>query len=141
MKNLVKFSFVLFAALAFSSCGKTEFANVTPDTAGNVATKIHHTEDADDNSSGDLFTDKDKCKKCHSAPKLMGIDWTAPYMSDNRYSSIEELVNNFDFVNNVHVNFSLRSIGTSSISAAQKQELINYLKGMAAQQASEANSK
>lgn len=128
----------MIAALAFASCGKTEFENVSPNTAGNVnATKIHHTGDNDDIDGTDLFTDKDKCKKCHSAPKLMGIDWSAPYMSDNRYGSIEELVNNFDFVNNVHVNAATRKV-TQAVSETQKQDLINYLKGMAAEQARNA---
>jgi|SRR6218665_27614 len=138
MKNLVKFSLITIAAFALASCGKTEFEDVTPGTAGNVnAVKIHHTGDDGDIDGTDLFTDKDKCKKCHAAPKLMGIDWSAPYMSDNRYASIEELVNNFDFVNNVHFNASTRKV-VQNISEEQKQELINYLKGMAAEQARDA---
>ena len=132
MKNSVKFSFVLFAALAFAGCGKTEFADVSPGTAGNInTTKTFHSGDLSDADPGGLFTDKDKCKKCHSAPKLMGIDWSAPYMSDGRYNSIEDLINNFDFVNNVHLPVTTRkSYAIPTISEEQKQDLLIYLNGM-----------
>jgi hypothetical protein len=142
MKNLIKFSFVLFVVLAFASCGKTEFENISPAAGGNVdnvnVAKIH--EGDADGDTGELFTDKNKCKKCHSSAKAMGIDWKAPYMSDGRYANIEELINNFDFVNNVHYKTAAVKDVQAVISEDQKQALIAYLKSMAAE-ASQASVK
>ena len=136
MKTLIKFGFVIYAALTFAGCGKTEFDNVAPDTAGNTNQTLKYNHSGDMGTGGDLFVDKDKCKKCHSAPKAMGIDWNAPYMGDSRYSSIEELINDFDFINNVHGRFVNGRAGNPTISEAQKQDLIRYLESIAA----EANS-
>ena len=79
--------------------------------------------DGSDDGSG-IFTDRDKCKKCHTG-RTMDINWTAPYMSDNRYESIRELINDYDFENNVHTltNQPLKGGVTSN----QKEALINYL--------------
>lgn len=133
MKNLVKISLFTSAVLAFASCQKTEFDSVVPACDQTEQTyKLHHSGSVDDETeSGDLFTDKDKCKKCHTTSGRLSIDWTAPYMSDNRYGSIEELINNFDFVNNVHLPKAANK-NTSGISEEQKAGLITYLKTLQA---------
>jgi len=127
MKNLVKISLITSAVLALASCQKTEFASVAPAyDQTEPSYKLHHTGAGDDDGE-DLFTDKDKCKKCHTTSGRLSIDWTAPYMSDNRYSSIEELVNNFDFINNVHMPKTAHKT-SPGISEEQKEKLITYLK-------------
>jgi hypothetical protein len=131
MKNLVKISLVSIAVIAFASCQKTEFDSVTPVASeqNNQTFKYHGT--VEDMGSGDLFTDKDKCKKCHtSTSRSMGLDWTAPYMSDNRYSSIEELIENFDFVNEIHLPVNSSKNNLQGISEKQKSDLITYLKNL-----------
>lgn len=140
MKNLVKLSMMSFMVIAFASCQKDDFNDVTPTSANSNAVELRASHDGLlDEFGGEIFTDKDKCKKCHSTPKSMGvetlgIDWQAPYMSDSRYNSIEDVVNNFDFVNNVHFNTMSKS-ANPTINETEKQDLINYLKNIA----SEAN--
>ena len=138
MKTLVKFSVVLLAIIAFASCRKTEFNDATPVTTQNTDVSKSYHDGNFDEWGGEIFTDKDKCKKCHSTPKSMGIedlgiDWQAPYMSDNRYTTIEEVVNNFDFTNNVHLSASVRYATNPTISETEKQDLINYLLGLASE--------
>jgi hypothetical protein len=132
MKKLINISLISAAVIALASCQKTEFDSVVPASAQTEHTYKTHVGSNDD-GSGDLFTDKDKCKKCHTTSgRLMGIDWNPPYMSDNRYSSIEELVNNFDFVNNVHKpkTAGKKSPVTIGITEEQKAGLITYLKSL-----------
>jgi cytochrome c peroxidase len=125
MKNLVKTGFALFALLAFTGCSKSEMnpvsgnAVVTRNT--NPTDRSYH-DGTDDGNGTDIIGDRDKCKKCHTG-KAMGIDWNAPYMHDGRYKTIEELINDFDFINNQH---GLGNQG-NSISDAAKQDLLNYL--------------
>ncbi|MCW3103613.1 MAG: hypothetical protein JWO09_2053 [Bacteroidetes bacterium] len=129
MKNLVKISLITSAVLAFASCQKTEFASVAPAYEQTEQTyRLHHTGSGDGTDGEDLFTDKDKCKKCHTTSGRLIINWTAPYMADNRYSSIEELINNFDFVNNVHMPKTIGYKNSHGISEEQKASLITYLK-------------
>jgi hypothetical protein len=136
MKNLIKTGLIVSAVIAFASCGKYEFEEVKPacsETAQQPAQNeqersfdLGSTED-----SGNLLADRDKCKKCHTTSgKTMGIDWTAPYMTDSRYSSIEELINNYDFVNDVHLPKDAQKSGQTAISDEQKNELITYLKDL-----------
>jgi hypothetical protein len=135
MKNLIKISLVFITAILLGSCEKSDLAPIQP-AAGSQSTlsqKTFHT--VADFDGGELFTDKDKCKKCHTAAgKSMGITWEAPYMSDNRYNSIEELINNFDFVNNVHMNVSSEKTAQETISEDRKIELISYLKSLEIQE-------
>jgi len=127
MKTLLKTSLIIFSAIALASCEKTE---LIPESSYDGSTgnhKVH--QDAVESIGGDLFTDKDKCKKCHTGSgKTMGIDWNAPYMSDNHINSIEELIANFDFAKNVHGNINGKN---TSISNEKKQELIIYLNSIA----------
>ena len=147
MKNLVKISLVCATILAFASCRKTDFADVTPGNASNGTTKLYHDGSMDsDNTGGTMFTDRDKCKKCHggttTSGKSLDINWQAPYMSNGEYANIEELVDNFDFVNNVHLrknNVSATAAkAQADISLEEKQQLIDYLKNLAAASAGAA---
>ncbi|MCW3084907.1 MAG: hypothetical protein JWP12_2273 [Bacteroidetes bacterium] len=147
MKNLVKISLVCVTILAFASCRKTDFDDVTPGNVSNHTTKLYHDGSTDDsNVGGTMFTDRDKCKKCHggttASGKSLDINWKAPYMSNGEYASIEELVNNFDFVNDVHLRKSdansLASKTPAGITTEQKQQLIDYLKNLAAASAGAA---
>jgi hypothetical protein len=130
MKNLVKTGIIAAAVIAFASCQKTEFDSVVPATEEKQQTfKAYHVGSEDLN--GNLLADRDKCKKCHtSTAKAMGLDLTAPFMADNRYSSIEELVNNYDFVNNVHLPAGAAKANQSAVTEEQKTQLINYLKSL-----------
>ncbi len=147
MKNIVKISLVCATILAFASCRKTDFDDVTPGNTSNHTTKLYHDGSTDDGSGstggGGIFTDRDKCKKCHgggttSSGKSLEINWQAPYMSNGEYASIEELVNNFDFVNYVHLRKNnattnaLVSKTQAGITPEEKQQLIDYLKNLAA---------
>lgn len=106
---------------------------------------MYHDGDGIDASTGSdigttLFTDKDKCKKCHGGTTVgkslsMEINWDAPYSTNaGVYNTIEELINNYDFVNNVHLpkNAALANkVTDAGITTEQKQQLIIYLKGLA----------
>lgn len=134
MKNLVKISCVAFAVIAFASCRKTEFSGVTPSTGSaatvDYSTKAYHDGSLNVGDGGtDLLADKDKCKKCHGNARTMDLDWNAPYMADGRYSSLEELIDNFDFVNEVHL--PVGATKTSTISKEQRQSLLSYLESIA----------
>jgi hypothetical protein len=126
MKNLLKLTFLFSTILALTSCRKTEFNSVSPSVGIDAPTvKVH--EGSGTNPDGTLFTDKDKCKKCHTTTsRTMGIVWSAPYMSDNSYLNIEELVANYDFANNVHLKKG--NSKNNSVSSEEMQELISYLK-------------
>jgi hypothetical protein len=130
MKNLIKTGIVAIV-IAFTSCQKTEFASVAPENESPTdQNRIFHaiTPDAE---TGNLLADKDKCKKCHtSTSRSMGLDLNAPFMSDNRYSNLEELINNFDFVNNVHLPKGIIQRTENVISKEQKDKLIQYLKDL-----------
>jgi hypothetical protein len=129
MKTLVKTSLLTFSIIALFGCQKTEFIPLSSGSGSTDNLKVHEGADVIDDNA---FTDKDKCKKCHTgSTKTMGIDWNAPYMSDNRYNSIEELIANFDFVNNVH----LKTIENKNITTGEKQDLVNYLKNIAIESA------
>jgi cytochrome c553 len=131
MKHLVKISLAVCTIIALASCEKTEFDSVKPANAGTEQTYKTHQAGDDDSNSGDLFTDKDKCKKCHSTGgRSMEIDWTTPFMSDHRYNSIEELIENFDFVNDVHLPKGSMKPGQSGISEEEKAALISYLEAL-----------
>lgn len=133
---------MLITVLAFASCRKTEFDSVVPSNAADKNVKSYH-----DGSNGDdgtdaglgttLFTDKDKCKKCHGGTtggKMVQIDWRAPYMANGEYNSIEELIDNYDFVNNVHMNKAgvyTAKVQQAGITPEQKQALVDYLKTLA----------
>jgi hypothetical protein len=128
MKTLIKTSLVAFSIIALSSCQKTELVPVSAGSESTENLKLYH--EGADGIGSDLLTDKDKCKKCHTAGgKTMGIDWNAPYMSDGRYNSIEELIADFDFANNVHSAFTSTE-KNSGVSEQQKQDLIDYLNSM-----------
>ena len=130
MKILIKtFCLGIVVSLVITSCRKTDLAPVSP--VGNSSSSQYRTSISDStNIDGEnIFTDKNKCKKCHTG-KSMSIDWNAPYMTNNRYKTIEELVANYDFENNVHT-FSERSRPDAGISEYQRQELIVYLKTLA----------
>lgn len=131
MKNLIKIGFIVSAVIAFASCEKTEFDSAVPcDQQNQQTTKAFHLGTIED-IGGNLLADRDKCKKCHTATgKTMGLDWSAPYMSDNRYNSIEELIDNYDFENNVHLVKGTQKSGQTAISEEQKNELISYLKSL-----------
>jgi hypothetical protein len=128
MKSLLKFSLLSFAVIAFASCQKTEFDSVSPVAADNLPSYklVHDGTDAD----GNMFTDKDKCKKCHTSSRLADIVWNAPYMSDNSYLNLEELIANYDFVNNVHLKKGEPKPKQNDISAEEKDELLSYLKSL-----------
>jgi hypothetical protein len=130
MRNLAKTGLIIAATIAFASCQKTEFNSVVPSEPAQQSNKSYHVESIDD-LNGNLLADRDKCKKCHTAAgKTMGIDWTAPYMSDGRYNSIEELIDNYDFVNDIHLMSGTAKADQSTISDEQKNELISYLKNL-----------
>jgi hypothetical protein len=130
MKTLIKTGIVAIV-IAFSSCQKTEFASVAPDNAvASDQNRVFHPI-SPDAGTGNLLADKDKCKKCHtSTSRSMDLDLNAPFMSDNRYSSLEELINNFDFVNNVHLPKGTIQRTENTISKEQKDKLIQYLKDL-----------
>ncbi|HEX8515036.1 MAG TPA: hypothetical protein VF868_02470 [Bacteroidia bacterium] len=130
MKNIVKSGVLAAVVIAFASCQKTEFNSVAPVDAQETPVFRVLGGESTEGTDGNLLSDRDKCKKCHTAgSKTMGLDLNAPFMPDNRYGSIEELVNNFDFVNNVHLPVNaLRSNPT--ISEEQKAGLISYLKSL-----------
>lgn len=129
MKKLFKIYFVIVAVVALSSCRKTEFASVIPSSSQDTHTPAYKSFHETGSSDGSYFVDKDKCKKCHTGSRTMGIIWQAPYMSDNSYSNLEELVNNYDFVNNVHLKKNTpKEAGVSSIPDSEKAALLNYLK-------------
>ncbi|MDF2438836.1 MAG: hypothetical protein K0Q95_3212 [Bacteroidota bacterium] len=135
MKNLVKLTLLFSTIIALTSCRKTEFNSVTPSTAQNTPSyKLVHDGSAND-PGGVLFTEKDKCKKCHTSSRTMDLNWSAPYMSDNRYSSIEELVSNYDFVKNEHIKKGDSRPRQNTISAEETDELISYLKSLEQAQA------
>jgi hypothetical protein len=131
MKNLVKAGLIFFSIIAFAGCQKTELIPVS-DASSTSTGNFKHYEAISDIVDGASFTDKDKCKKCHTGKgKSMGINWEAPYMSDNRYNTIEELINDFDFINNVHrTTLNLNEKDAPEITDEQKQELIDYLKSL-----------
>lgn len=140
MKTLIKISLISAAVIAFASCQKTEFSSFENcETSNNVSSenstqtdptnKAH--EIVADDASGNLIGDKDKCKRCHtSTSRTMGLDLNPPFMSDNRYSSIEELINNYDFINDVHLPMTSAKQGT--VSNEERDALISYLKALAA---------
>lgn len=141
MKTIVKISLISAAVIAFASCQKTEFSSfenvempqsVSPENCyleTNTTTRAH--EIVADDPSGNLLGDKDKCKRCHtSTSRTMGLDLNPPFMSDNRYNSIEELINNYDFINDVHLPVTSAKQGT--VSNEQREALISYLKTLAA---------
>jgi len=130
MKNLIKAGIVA-VVIAFTSCQKTEFASVAPENVSSTdQNKIFHAA-APDAGGDNLLADKDKCKKCHtSTSRSMGLDLNAPFMSDNRYSSLEELIDNFDFVNYVHLAKGTVQKTENLISREQKDKLIQYLKDL-----------
>jgi len=131
MKTLIKTGLTCFSFIILASCQKTELIPDVSDSSGSTEANGFHQDGTIDLSGADIFTDKDKCKKCHTG-KSMEIDWSAPYMSDNRYKSIEDLVNDFDFAKNVHpLNSGEKHI--FCVTTAQKQELIDYLSKIAAQ--------
>lgn len=120
MKTLLKISAVAFTLVVYMGCKKTELNPVQTSASVPVhqqGTKSYHDGSED---GGTIFMDKDKCKKCHTG-RMAEINWNSP---DNNYQSIEELVNDYDFLNNVHTT----TIQPQTIvSEKQKQELINYL--------------
>jgi hypothetical protein len=125
MKTLFKTGLLTFSMIVFFGCQKTEFIPVSSgeEVESSESSRVHQT--GADLSGGEILTDKDKCKKCHPG-RSMGIEWTAPYMSDNRYNSIEELIADFDFEKEVHgINSNTKN--TSVVTDQQKLELINYL--------------
>lgn len=129
MKNLINIGLITLVVIAFASCQKTEFNSPALSSAKSEQPtyKTYH-GDADEFDNGGFFTDKDKCKRCHTTSgKTMGVNWVPPYMSDNRYNSIEELVDNFDFVNNIHLQKGAIKV-KQTISDEQRAELIAYLK-------------
>jgi hypothetical protein len=131
MKTLIKgFSVLIILSLAFTSCRKADLAPLSP--VGNSAGSQFKTYQTVTDSLADgesIFTDKDKCKRCHTG-KSVSIDWKAPYTSNN-YKTIEELVANYDFVNNIHLVSGFKSKPLAGISETQKQDLIIYLKSLA----------
>jgi hypothetical protein len=132
MKVLIKtFCLGIVVSLVVTSCRKTDLAPVSPVGISDSQYRTSFSISDSTNIDGEnIFTDKNKCKKCHTG-KSMSIDWNAPYMSDNSYKTIEELVANYDFVNNVHILSGERSRPDAGISEYQRQELIVYLKGLA----------
>lgn len=130
MKILIKtFCLGVVMSLVITSCRKTDLAPISP--VGNVSDSQYRTYGAISDIDGEnIFTDKNKCKKCHTG-KSMSIDWNAPYMSNNHYNTIEELIANYDFVNNVHLLSGERSRIQAGISEYEKQDLIVYLKSLA----------
>lgn len=131
MKTLIKTSLISFSIIALFGCRKTELVPVY--SAGSESTenlKLYH--ESADAIDGSLLTDKDKCKKCHTAGgKTMGIDWNSPYMSDGRYSTVEELISDFDFINNVHSTSIIAEKNNTEVTDQQKQDLIDYLNSIA----------
>lgn len=119
MKTFLKTGLITFLILALAGCQKTELLPVPADTQESNY-KAHEYQNL---NPAELFTDKDKCKKCHT--KTM-VDWDAPFMSDKRYNSIEELIADFDFVNYVHLSNSEQN-SFRGISDEKKQEVIDYL--------------
>jgi len=146
MKKVIKIGYMMAAVLALASCSKTTgLDSVVPSNVADHGTRVYHDgTDGVDTGAGigtSLFTDKDKCKKCHgggaTSGKSVSINWNAPYMSNGEYSSIEELIDNYDFVNNVHLrkNSVLTARVQPGVTAEQKQQLINYLKTLEAEAA------
>ncbi|MCE3279935.1 MAG: hypothetical protein K0S44_2126 [Bacteroidetes bacterium] len=140
MKNLIKISLISAAVVAFASCKKTEFSsfencnapvNVSPENCimEPNPTRVHEVIAVD--ASGNLIGDKDKCKRCHtSTSRTMGLDLNPPFMSDDRYNTIEELINNYDFIHDVHLPATSAKQGT--VSNEQRDALVSYLKSVAA---------
>ena len=118
MKTSLKISAVALTLVVYMGCKKTELNPVQSNAslpAHLQANKAFH-----ENDGGTIFTDKDKCKKCHTG-RMAEINWNSP---DNNYQSIEELVNDYDFLNNVHTTDKQPQ---TIVSDKQKQELIDYL--------------
>jgi hypothetical protein len=138
MKTLIKISLISAAVVAFASCQKTEFSsfencnapeNVYPENCI-TETNLTRAHEVISDVSDNLIGDKDKCKRCHtSTSRTMGLDLNPPFMSDGRYNSIEELINNYDFINDVHLPVTSAKQGT--VSNEQRDALISYLKSVA----------